>query len=79
VADDEKTICKNGHTYTCSQEKDYQQCEEKRQTELHLQIYTSGLQLSIHKLHAGHIITIIVFITRQLQFSDEEEETWRAL
>jgi hypothetical protein len=37
------------------------------------------LQLSIHKLHAGHIITIIIFIARQLQFSEEEEETWRAL
>jgi hypothetical protein len=32
-------------------------------------------------LHAGHIITTIIFITRQLQFSEEEaeEETWRAL
>ncbi len=51
----------------------------ERQTDLHLQIYTLGLQLSIHKLHAGHIITIIIFIARQLQFSDKEEETWRAL
>ncbi len=52
----------------------------ERQTDLHLQIYTLGLQVSIHKLHARHIITIINFITRQLQFSEEEEkETWRAL
>jgi hypothetical protein len=57
----------------------------ERQTDLHSQIYPLGLQLSIHKLHAGHIITIIIFITRQLQFSEEEEEegeeeeTWRAL
>jgi hypothetical protein len=52
----------------------------ERQTDLHLQIYPLGLQLSIHKLHAGHIITIIIFITRQLQFSEEEEEeTWKAL
>ncbi len=52
----------------------------ERQTDLHLQIYTLGLQLSIHKLHAGHIITIIIFITRHWQFSEEEEkETWGAL
>jgi hypothetical protein len=39
-----------------------------------LHIFTLGLQVSIHKLHVGHIIT------RQLQFSEEEEkETWWAL